>query len=85
MRGAPSEYSGTDISASREEKRKAYDSEEITTKAVDWGRDKMCVKRCYTCAVQDEKVMTDRVGGNQTVSLREGIFTPTPGWERQHF
>ena len=43
MRGAPSEYSGTDISASREEKRIAYDSEEITTKAVDWRRDKMCV------------------------------------------
>lgn len=43
----------------RKRREKAYDSKEITTKAADWRRDKMCVKRCYTCVVGDNMVMTD--------------------------
>ena len=54
-KGHASEHSGTDISARREKQtEKAYDSEEITTKAAKWG-EIVRVKRCCTCVVQEKK------------------------------
>lgn len=74
--GYASEYSGTDISARREKwRKKAYDSEEITTKAAE-GRN-VRVKRCYTCVVREKKVMTDERGAKSNRETERGHFYTT--------
>jgi hypothetical protein len=81
--GCASEYSGTDISASREEKRekKAYDSEEITTKAADWRRDKMRVCGCqtmlYMCCATDDGHDGWRGSQKQTERQRGHFYATT--------
>jgi len=65
---------------------KAYDSEEITTKAAKWRREIMCVSNdAVHVLCERRKVMTDERGAKSNREPeRGGLFTPPPDWERQH-